>query len=305
MNILVNAGRWVRNEARDLHALLIFLLVFGAVIITEMWVVNVWLWPAINIPQTLAGALLLVITATKPKVIFTVTLLGGLVQGLRDEDITQGTIKGIGVLFKVLWGALFYFTAIGTVLSLISFAWSPITFWAVALVILTVQAMFAYYEVKTEKLTRRMVITAGILLVIYFFLHLFAPGLVRWLGNNYKAWDLGFDRRAEIVELCSKEPNHERCRPASLRPAAPSEPIRYTHGKTLNLRPGGSLLILLAGEIRVLNYEKGHCMNFAPEGQVTSVWNDIFSVALVSPKGAPEKEVLITKLRPGEGGCPA
>ncbi len=80
----------------------------------------------------------------------------------------------------------------------------------------------------------------------------------------------------------------------------PTQPPRLTDGMILDLNPGQSKLVVLAGRIKVVNYHRGHCMAFTPNNAAKREYNENQNEAWVTPVGSSESLVIITKLRPGE-----
>lgn len=187
LNIIRNTGRLSYHTAKDLYILMIIIVLAAITAISLMWSANVWLSPAVNVVPTLLGAILMLFASTHPKVILGTMGLGAVIQGLRDEDITQGAVQGISVLFKLFLGTMFYFTVAGAALSLIPFASFPMIFWAVVLVVMAVQSMFGFYDISAGHWTRRIVVSSAILvLIVYGAVWAFKDtGIAKWAKRTW------------------------------------------------------------------------------------------------------------------------
>lgn len=144
--------------------------------------------------------------------------------------------------------------------------------------------------------------------LILLFLSIKLRGLSQYvtigllLGLIFGVWLYDWTKR-------TVEETGDRLNNGVLLDPAPAQPLRYTDGMILNLRPGESQTIVLVlaedESIKVTNYEGGHCMMFAPESQVYRNWNRKKTEANVGlnvvPAGLVREQVVnIRKLKPGE-----
>ena len=206
----------IDEDTRNLHSYAVIAIVLSALTVLGMWALNAF------VPQgygrgvvmviAFIGLLVMATAALHPKFLFWAAGLGAIVEGLNDRDITQGSVQGVRVYFRVVSGALFYFTASAVILAIIPFTKAPSVFWGFALIIIAVSTLFAYLNVDTGKWKVRIVVTSVIVLSLLLAAKLLLPEGVLQLGtSSYNALDRDAARRAAIIELCSKEPSHKKC----------------------------------------------------------------------------------------------
>lgn len=104
-------------------------------------------------------------------------------------------------------------------------------------------------------------------------------------------------KAATTVDRCA---NQGVC--SNPTPPVVNQPVRYQNGMFLNLLPGERRTIILAqgATIKVQNYERGHCMYFAPKSKVKREWNSGHTEAEVSMYDGQERVLIVGKLRPGQ-----
>jgi hypothetical protein len=168
------AGRYTYDRAKYLHFIMAIALIIGVVAVALMWGFNVLGLRGINFLFLVMGALALVIYVTRPVFVFTAMGLGVLVNGLQDKDITQGSIEGISVLFRVLFAILFYYTASAFLLATWSFQAAPWAFLVIACSVLILMALGAYLNLGGNGWKRVMltiVVTYVVIIVAFAAWH--------------------------------------------------------------------------------------------------------------------------------------
>ncbi len=116
-----------------------------------------------------AGMIITPICAFLPKIVFIAMGLGALVDGLKDKDITQGSVAGIIYWYRFFLGTFLVFTIFMGVLFIWSFAKSPawlITGLIGAIILVTA---IAYFKMKTGMWQWIVVLTSAGLIVLSFW----------------------------------------------------------------------------------------------------------------------------------------
>lgn len=206
----------IDEDTRNLHSYAVIAIVLSALTVLGMWALNAF------VPQgygrgvvmviAFIGLLVMATAALHPKFLFWAAGLGAIVEGLNDRDITQGSMQGVRVYFRVVSGALFYFTASAVILAIIPFTKAPSVFWGFALIIIAVSTLFAYLNVDTGKWKVRIVVTSVIILSLLLAAKLLLPEGVLQLGtSSYNALDRSAQRQADIINICSEDPANPIC----------------------------------------------------------------------------------------------
>lgn len=159
----------------------------------------------------------------------------------------------------------------------------PLEAWVALITVATILIVFG----KKESPIRNLGISSIATMVV-----LFVVSLTPWFKYGYD----------EFSCLKNTTEQSSRCQPK----VAPEvvQPLKFTDGMILNLKPGDKQLIILAGKIKVINYERGHCLAFTPDEVAKREYESGNVEAWVTPLGSTERTVIIQKLRPGEGRCP-
>lgn len=213
INLMRLGARYARrNTQRLYHAVGYVALPAIMLAVIAMWLINIAGGQGVNFIFAVAGSYALAIFALKPKMFIVAAGLGVIVDGLNDKDITQGSVRGVQVLFKAFFGGLFYFTACAATLSFISFAASPAAFWGYVIIITGVSAMFAYLNISTGKWMVRIVVTFAIIMSVILAGQLFLPtGVQMLIRNFYYSIDKEAERAATITRTCADDPSNAVC----------------------------------------------------------------------------------------------
>ncbi|MEX0917788.1 MAG: hypothetical protein WDZ93_01395 [Candidatus Paceibacterota bacterium] len=188
-------------RAEDLHFAFTVTLLASFFAVFCMWLVNIAGAPGLNLFFLFVGAILFVILFTRVEFFFAALGLGAVVQGLRNEDITQGSILGVSTLFKVMFGAVFYFTFAALILSVVPFSGAPGAFWGIAAVLVVVSSFAAYVGGSDGKWLKAIVTVAAGAIFLTFVWQIFAPdGVKRYMGSTVNAIDRDADRRATEID---------------------------------------------------------------------------------------------------------
>jgi hypothetical protein len=101
-------------------------------LVTLMWICNITGAPGWALLIGTFGMFALAFISFAPKTIFIFLGFGALVAELKDEDITQGTLKGVGSLYRVFLALGYAFMGMSGLLGTWSFAKYPAAFWVIA-----------------------------------------------------------------------------------------------------------------------------------------------------------------------------
>lgn len=132
----------VRHHNKNGRVLIAYWLLALLVGIGIMWSINVLLTPALNLIPFYLVPIYLVMYGFSPVAVLAALGFGGFVMNLRDEDITQGMIKGVAILARIVWVTLFGFWLVSGALATVPFEHSPLAFWYLLATAVTVLIMF-------------------------------------------------------------------------------------------------------------------------------------------------------------------
>lgn len=153
-----------REEADRIHGFLLRLMVVTVSLILVMWGFNAVGMKEVNFIFFFIGGGYIAAKALQPKMIGLAAVAGVVVQGLRDEDLSQGAVKGLQALYMVALGVLLGFWVLSGILSTWSFKEAPAAFFPIAAMVLTLAVMSAYFGLKGK--TAVTAITAYAVVVI-------------------------------------------------------------------------------------------------------------------------------------------
>lgn len=213
INLLRLGARYARRNTQRLYHTIGYLVLPAIILaVVAMWLINIAGGQGVNFIFFVAGIYALAIFALKPKMLLIAAGLGIIVDGLNDKDITQGSVRGVQVLFNALFGVLFYFTACAATLSFISFAASPAAFWGYIVIITCVSALFAYLNISTGKWMVRIVVVFAVVMSVILAGQLFLPtGVQMLIRNFYYSIDKEAERAATITRTCADDPSNAVC----------------------------------------------------------------------------------------------
>lgn len=139
---------FTKNNVIKLRSAIVTMMMLCIGLIIIMWGINAFGGKEVNYVFFFAGGILLILQASNPRVVGGSALAGTVVQGLRDEDLTQGAVKGVMVLYRVMLGMLFGFWVLAGLLSTWSFKEAPGAFWPIAAMALTIGVTIEFFEMK-------------------------------------------------------------------------------------------------------------------------------------------------------------
>ncbi|MBX2866720.1 hypothetical protein KTR10_02070 [Candidatus Kaiserbacteria bacterium] len=132
-NLVNQLGAYAHEKGEDVRFILFKFAFYTLIATTVMWSINLAGFLGVNVALSFIGLIALGLHLTNTTIVFTAMGLGAIVQGLNDEDITQGAVEGAQILYKGALGILFFFTFSASVLSTWSFEENPGAFWVIAL----------------------------------------------------------------------------------------------------------------------------------------------------------------------------
>lgn len=135
-------------EAENIHGALIAIICMTFVSTLVMWLLNISGLKEVNFLFFFVGGMYLVTKLSHPKIVVSAAVAGAGVQGLRDEDITQGAAKGTVVLYQIFLGILLGFWILAGILSTWSFALSPASFFPIAAMGMVIAITIEFFDMK-------------------------------------------------------------------------------------------------------------------------------------------------------------
>jgi hypothetical protein len=150
------------SKAKAVHNTLIGVIVAAFAVIVLMWYINISGGKAYNIVLFLAGGLYIAVSFSRPLVAATAAGAGAVVAGLADKDLSQGALTGLKALYKVTVGTLFGFWVLAGLLATWSFEKNPSSFFYVMAMVLTIAVTVELFEMKSNKLAAKVIITYAI-----------------------------------------------------------------------------------------------------------------------------------------------
>lgn len=234
-------------------------------ILVGMWIINInggILW---NAPIALVSLIGTAFVAFKPRILLPVMGLGAAVGYLGDRDTTQGTLRGLEALHKVVLGIMYVFTAAAMVLSTYGFEHNPMAFWVVVLVITALVVAHQFYGQSSSKRPLAILSVYGVIAAIAWLTTTANPALS----------GVAFDPRSAeplmMVEPDTRALDKLSRTPADCRPAGAShEGFDYrTQGTCRSVRTGNRLVPITAGdakELGILDMEFSNLSDLNPFG---------------------------------------
>lgn len=136
------------NEAERLQMALIVTIGVLLFLIGIMWGINAYWVKEVNLIFFVLGGIYLIVKGTQWRLIGAAALVGVGVQGLRDQDMSQGAVQGVQVLYKILFGLLFGFWLIAGLLSTWPFEAAPAMFFPFAAMIMVIAVTCIFFGIK-------------------------------------------------------------------------------------------------------------------------------------------------------------
>lgn len=159
---LINIGQ---DKAYGLWKKLMLLILSMCGLITMMWLLNIAGVQGLNLLLFFIGALATIAVTTSPKALFYFLSGGTVIAELRDEDLSQGSVKGLVALYRTAIWALFGFCILSGALATWSFALAPMAFWVLAAAIVTIVATMLAYKMKGSWLPMIVIIYSFLVLI--------------------------------------------------------------------------------------------------------------------------------------------
>ncbi len=109
-----------------------FAILMMMALVAIMWICNITGSPGWALLIGSFGMIALAFITFAPKTVFIFLGFGALVAELNDEDISQGTLKGVNALYRVFLALGYAFMGMSGLLGTWSFANYPAAFWVIA-----------------------------------------------------------------------------------------------------------------------------------------------------------------------------
>ena len=136
------------DTAYEVYSALVAAILGLCATIFGMWLLNAFMAKEVNYFFFFIGGFLLLIKGFKPPVVGASAIGGVGLHFLADKDLSQGAIKGLQVLYKVVTGVLFGFWVLAGLLSTWSFKEAPGAFWPIAAMALTIGITIEFFNMK-------------------------------------------------------------------------------------------------------------------------------------------------------------
>lgn len=153
-------------KAKQIHAMLMKVILASLVIILIMWAINSLGWKQFNIIFFLLGGLYILVQVTKPFTVAVAAGAGVVLAGLNDKDKSQGALTGLYALYKITIGALFGFWVLAGLLATWSFEERPASFFYVMAMVLTIAVTVEVYTLKGSKMSAKVIVTYAVLVIL-------------------------------------------------------------------------------------------------------------------------------------------
>lgn len=157
----------LKDAADELYKTLVKLAFAAMAGVLVMWALNAGGAKEVNFAFFFLGVIVFAIWIFAPTRLLIAAGAGAAVQGLKDEDLTQGAIKGIVTLYKVALGVMLWFMIVAGILSVISFQAKPLVFFPVVAMLLLITV--AYASVKNGTVKALIAIFGTAVIVFYMF----------------------------------------------------------------------------------------------------------------------------------------
>lgn len=132
MSIVSEMTTVARRKIGKTYLGLWFAILMMVALIAIMWICNITGSPGWALLIGSFGMIALAFITFAPKTVFVFLGFGALVAELKDEDISQGTLKGVNALYRVFLALGYAFMGMSGLLGTWSFANYPAAFWVIA-----------------------------------------------------------------------------------------------------------------------------------------------------------------------------
>ncbi len=133
-------------------------------LVLVMWLINIAGGKEVNYIFLFPGLAVIAIWAFSPKRILIAMGAGAIVQGLSDEDITQGAVTGVKTLYQGTLGVMLWFAITAGMLSVLSFKESPASFFSIAAMLFILAITFVSIP---SKFLRVVVAGVAVAVIVY------------------------------------------------------------------------------------------------------------------------------------------
>ena len=175
----------------------IFVTLTGLTLV--MFLFNIFGLMGLNLIPFFSGAIIIVAVSTSLAAVSTAGAIGAIIAFLKDEDASQGSVAGISMLGKIIWGLLLGWFILAGFLSTWSFSDSPMAFFYLAAAAMTAMVVVQFYNITTGKwLVTGVLLYCGI--IAFLALSSTSPTMVR-LGKVFEK-----AKEATVSRLEGKSP---------------------------------------------------------------------------------------------------
>lgn len=167
--IVSGTAELTESKAERIYNTLIITMLGTMGLLLVMWAINAYWMKEINFFFFFLGGILLLVMGFTPRVVGMSAVAGLAVNGLQDKDLSQGTVSGVKVLYKVVTGILFGFWVVAGLLATWSFKEAPMAFWPVATMAIVIGIVIEFFEMKGGVFKWVVIIYAvGVILVAFW-----------------------------------------------------------------------------------------------------------------------------------------
>ncbi len=181
-----------------------------------MWAINKEGYPGFNWVFFFGGVAMTAIWAFSPTRLLWAMGAGALVQGLNDEDLTKGAIKGLSTWYQIVLGLLLWICIISGLLAVVPFQKNPSAFFPIAgmLFLLTL----AFVSVKNGAL-KWSIAAFAIAVIIFNSLTIVPEDWKFWKNsnsNNQAVSKQSTEQKSKTTEAKWKEPSKDGSLPVGV-----------------------------------------------------------------------------------------
>ncbi len=170
LNYVARAGiahaELLKQQADELYETIVKMALVALAGVLGMWALNAFVLKELNWVPFFTGIAVFAIWVFAPTRLLIAAGAGAAVQGLKDEDLTQGAIKGLTTLYQVALGVMLWFGIVAGILAAIPFQARPAAFFPIAgmLLLLTL----AFTSVK-NRIVKAVIATFAVTVIGYNF----------------------------------------------------------------------------------------------------------------------------------------
>jgi hypothetical protein len=170
-------AKLAQNAVDELYKMLVKTGFGAIVLVLIMWGLNAAGQKEVNWAFFFLGIILFAIWSFAPVRLLIAAGAGAAIEGLKDEDLTRGAVRGVTTWYQVILGVMLWFMITAAILSVISFQAKPGNFFPIVAMLLLITVGYAAVKNGTVK---SLIATFGTI-VIFFSLWALVP-------QDWKFW---------------------------------------------------------------------------------------------------------------------